>query len=124
MINESVTRFRFETIDVVATKKALGKMKNSSGFNVFLNLPEFLCSKTQFTQEEVVFSRKISSCRIHVERAIERLRNYKILDFLNAPLRPFGDKIVQVFAVFVKLQIPIIAGIFQDYNDVIASQAS
>ena len=92
--------------------------------NVFLNLQEFLCSNTQFTQEEVVFSRKISSCRIHVERAIERLRNYKILDFLNAPLRPFGDKIVQVFAVFVKLQIPIIAGIFQDYNDVIASQAS
>ena len=92
--------------------------------NLFLNLPAFFCGKTQFTQEEAVFSRKISSCRIYVERAIERLRNYKILDFLNAPLRPFADKIVQVCAVFVNLQTPIIAGIFQDYNEVIASQTS
>ena len=38
--------------------------------NVFLNLPAFLSSKTQFTVEEPVYSRKIASCRIHVERAI------------------------------------------------------
>ena len=69
--------------------------------NIFLNLPAFLCGKTQFTKEEAVFSRKIAGCRIHVERAIQRPRSYKILDYVNTPLRPFIDKITQVCAVLV-----------------------
>ena len=64
--------------------------------NNFLNLPAFLSGKTQFTKEEAIFSRKVADCRIHVERAIQRLKTYKILDYVNTPLRPFIDKIVQV----------------------------
>ena len=57
--------------------------------NIYLNLPAFLSGKTQFTKNEAIFSRKIAGCRIHVERAIERLRNYKILDNTDSRLRPF-----------------------------------
>ena len=89
--------------------------------NVFLNMPAFLCGKRKFTKEEAVYSRKLAGCRIHVERAIERMRNYKILEYINAPLRPFADRIVQVCAVLVNLQTPIIAGIFQDYNGSLSS---
>ena len=71
--------------------------------NVFLNMPAFL------------------SGRIHVERAIERLRNYKILGYINGHLRPFTDMIVQVCAALVNLQTPIIAGIFQEYQAGITS---
>jgi len=81
-----------------------------------LNLPAFLSGKTQFTKEEAIFSRKVAGCRIHVERAIQRLKTYKILDYVNTPLRPFIDKIVQVCAVLVNLQSPIIANIFHNYN--------
>ena len=82
---------------------------------MFLNLPAFLVGKTQLTKEEAAFSCKIASCRIHVERAIERMRNFKILNTITAPLRPFVDKIVQVCATLVDLQSPIIAGIFENY---------
>ncbi len=85
--------------------------------NVFLNLPAFLAGKTQLTKEEAAFSRKIASCRIHVERAIERMRNYKILHTITAPLRPFVNKIVQVCATLVDLQSPIIAGVLQNYAE-------
>ncbi len=89
--------------------------------NVFLNLPAFLSGKTKFSKQEAVFSRKIAGCRIHVERAIERLRNYKILEYINAPLRPFVDKIVQVCAVLVNMQSPIIAGVLQNYKETVAT---
>ena len=41
--------------------------------------------------------------RIHVEHAIERLKNYKILYLINSYLRPHCDKVVQVCAVFTVL---------------------
>jgi len=80
-------------------------------------MPAFLSGKKKFSKEEAVYSRKVAGCRIHVERAIERLRNYKILGYINSHLRPFADKIVQVCAVLVNLQTPIIADIFQGYKD-------
>ena len=83
--------------------------------NVYLNLPAFLSGKTQFTKNEAIFSRKIAGCRIHVERAIERLRNYKILDNTDSRLRPFLSKIVQVWAVLVNFQSPIISGVLDNY---------
>ena len=49
----------------------------------FLNLPAFLSGKAKFTKEEAVFSRNISRARIHVERAIQRLRNYTIIQTLT-----------------------------------------
>jgi hypothetical protein len=76
-------------------------------------LPAFLSGKSQFTKEEAVFSRKISRCRIHVERAIERLRNYKILGLITAPLRPYVDKIVQVCSALVNLQTPIMSDVLK-----------
>ena len=52
---------------------------------VFLNLPAFLAGKNQLTKSESIFSRKIAGCRIHVDRALERSRNYKIVDLITAP---------------------------------------
>ena len=92
--------------------------------NIFLNLPAFLCGKSQLTKEEAVFSRKTSGCRIHVERAIERLRNYEILDLISQPLQPFADKIIQVWAVLVNFQPPIIFGAFDGYNSLVSSTTS
>ena len=79
---------------------------------VLLNLPAFLSSKKQFTKAEAIFSRKIARSRTHVERAIERLRNYKIIDTISTNLRPFSTLLVRACSALVNLQSPIISGVF------------
>lgn len=81
---------------------------------VTLNLPAFLYGKKQFTKEEAVFSHKIARSRIHVERAIERLRNYRILNKITYNEREYVSVIVQVCATLVNLQSPIIGNIFEN----------
>ena len=44
-----------------------------------LNIPPFTKGKTQLSRGEVCKHRSISSLRIHVERVIERIKNFKIL---------------------------------------------
>lgn len=83
--------------------------------DVYLNVPSFLSARKQFTKEEAVFTRRIARSRIHVERGIERMRNYKILHCISAPMRPYIDKIVQVCAALVNFQSPTIAGVFDAY---------
>lgn len=80
--------------------------------NVTLNLPAFLAGKKQFSKEEAIFSRKIARARIHVERAIQRIRNHRILECITAPYRPYMDKLIQVCAALVNFQTPLISGIF------------
>ena len=46
---------------------------------VTLNIPAFMNGKDQLSVEEETETRRIASVRIHVERAIERVKNYKIL---------------------------------------------
>ena len=46
---------------------------------VLLNIPPFLDGKPQLTAEDEAKTRKIASVRVHVERAIARIKNYRIL---------------------------------------------
>ena len=45
-----------------------------------LVLPHFLSGKRQFSQEEAEHNKQIASLRIHVERCMERLKNWHIFD--------------------------------------------
>lgn len=47
---------------------------------VNLNIPSFLRGRKQLTEKEVIESRRIASVRIHVERAIRRMKTYRILN--------------------------------------------
>ena len=47
---------------------------------VNLNIPPFLRGAEQFTHKELVENRRIASLRIHVERAMERIKNFHIFD--------------------------------------------
>ena len=47
--------------------------------NVKLNIPPFMKVKEQLSLEEEIETRSIASVRIRVERAIERIKNYCIL---------------------------------------------
>ena len=46
---------------------------------VSLNVPPFLDGREQFDSHELVQTRRIASVRIHVERAMERVKNYFVL---------------------------------------------
>lgn len=45
-----------------------------------LNIPPFLTKRDQFTKEEVEETQEIARLRIHVERAIRRIKEYHIFD--------------------------------------------
>jgi len=47
---------------------------------VGLNIPPFLKGKSQLSKSELVETRRIASIRIHVERAMERIKNFHIFD--------------------------------------------
>ena len=43
-----------------------------------LNIPPFLRGKSQLTENELIVTRRIAFLRIHVERAMERIKNFHI----------------------------------------------
>lgn len=47
---------------------------------VLLNLPAFLGGSNQIAAEDVVKTQEIASLRIHMERAISKIKNFRIWD--------------------------------------------
>lgn len=82
---------------------------------VSLNIPPFLYNG-QFTKSEAQLSAKIARARIHVERANERFKNFKILDHIPSHYRALSTKIFQVCAYLVNLQDPLLKEISQNYS--------
>ena len=73
---------------------------------VSVNVPPFLV-RSQFTREEVILTTRIARARIHVERAIERIKNYRILSHIPSHYRPWARVIFQLCAALVNMQTPI-----------------
>ena len=80
-------------------------------------IPPFTKGKPQLSQREVEFSRQLSSICIHVERAIGRMKNYKILHttlpislikWENEAEFATIDKIVFVCAALCNLHPPLV----------------
>ncbi|KAG5877308.1 hypothetical protein JTB14_021103 [Gonioctena quinquepunctata] len=76
---EKVDKGQISPGDVILADKGFNVIDLFQGVNVNINIPVFEISGTQFTAEEVVTTRNIAKDRIHVERAIGRLKTYKIL---------------------------------------------
>ncbi len=65
-------------------------------------------SKT-LNQSEILKTREIAKLRIHVERAIGRMKNFKILtNQINFHLWPLFHQILVIVAVFCNLQPPLL----------------
>ena len=74
---------------------------------VTLNIPSFLVNG-QFTQEEVNNNRLISRARIHVERSIQRLKVFRILQYIPHQFMKNANKILKVCVCLTNLQTPIL----------------
>ena len=61
---------------------------------VRLNIPPFLRGKRQFEEDEFISTRRIASLRIHVDRAMERLKIFHIFNrILPASLTDIADRL-------------------------------
>ncbi|XP_016417374.1 uncharacterized protein LOC107747409 isoform X2 [Sinocyclocheilus rhinocerous] len=77
---------------------------------VNLVMPAFTRKQCQLTNEEVTHTRRIAHARIHIERAIRRLKVYKILSqTLPINLVPEFDKILRICAALVNLRGELIS---------------
>jgi len=65
-----------------------------------LIMPPFKSGSRQFTQSQNKDGYECSSVRIHVERAIARLKIFEILNFLPVYLLPHIDKILRIICFF------------------------
>ena len=75
--------------------------------DVAVNIPPFL-NQGKFTESEAKETKTIAKCRIHVERANARLKDFKILTFIPSYLRCYADILFQLCAALVNLQFPLI----------------
>ncbi|KAM7314239.1 uncharacterized protein ISCGN_004024 [Ixodes scapularis] len=76
---------------------------------VVLNVPAFTRGKLQLSEREVTETRRIASVRIHVERAINRIKSYRILkQALPIQHRKVANEIVYVCAGLCNLKGPLI----------------
>jgi len=77
---------------------------------VVVNMPAFL-SNPQFTQVEVQTNKKIAGVRIHIERAIQRIKIYRILDQIPWQYCKLVNKLFKVCVALTNLQTPTMAEI-------------
>ena len=77
---------------------------------VSLNIPPFLGQAAQMSPEDVVTTQQIARLRIHVERAINKIKNFHIWDRI-IPISLFGvvNQLWAVCGFLCNVQEPIIS---------------
>jgi hypothetical protein len=69
-----------------------------------LVMPAFQRGKEQLSAREVEISRKVAHVRIHVERAMERLKNFRILSGrMSMNMVPHSDSIMTICAAVMNM---------------------
>ncbi|XP_057291809.1 uncharacterized protein LOC130614396 [Hydractinia symbiolongicarpus] len=77
---------------------------------VTLNIPAFLKGKTQLDLGEELETRRIASVRVHVERAINRVKNFRILQSIfPLSMAPDLNKVWVICCYLVNFLPPLIA---------------
>ena len=72
---------------------------------VTLNIPTFKGNRSQLTAQEVEETARIASVRIHIERAIGRVKGYHILDeVMPLTLQPLLNQIFSVCCLLTNIQ--------------------
>ena len=81
-----------------------------ASLGVRLNAPPFLKSDCQMASEDVILTKKIAQLRVHVERAIERVKNFHILqNVLPAATWDTVDQVIYVRCMLANFQPPLVA---------------
>ena len=83
---------------------------------VKLNIPAFMKGRDQLSEHEVIETRRIASNRIHVERAIMRMKSYRLINtkMVNKSLKS-ANKTLGVVAALCNLRDQLIK---EDYDEI------
>ena len=72
------------------------------------NIPPFLDGRPQLEPHQVISTRQIATLRIHVERAIERIKNFQITSFFPISLCPIAGHIISACAFLTLFEEPLV----------------
>eukprot|EP00117_Sycon_ciliatum_P045125 scpid34397/ scgid32470/ len=92
--------------DVIMADKGFDIASDALVYGVGVNIPPFLHHQ-QFSEEDLLTTRRIASLRIHVERAIQQIKNYSILRFLPISMADIGDEIFSCCALLTLFNPPL-----------------
>ena len=77
--------------------------------SVRLNIPPFLDSKVQMPVDDGLLTKKIAQLRVHVERAIGRIKEYYILcSTLPAVMCDSINKVIYVCCMMTNFSPPLV----------------
>ncbi|XP_062597590.1 uncharacterized protein LOC134259012 isoform X2 [Saccostrea cucullata] len=95
--------------DCIMADKGFTIESDLKSLGLHLNLPSFVSSGTQMPQSDVDLTQKIAAHRIHVERAIRKIRTFKIVSHC-IPTSIFGsiNKVWTVCALLTLWQDPVL----------------
>ncbi|KAL7292663.1 hypothetical protein TKK_0013789 [Trichogramma kaykai] len=99
-----------ESGDIILADKGFPSIQSKlmeNGKNVLVVMPPFV-ENHHLTGEQREEQRHIARVRIHIERIMQRLRIYKILDMISIKMLPYIDEIIFMCCVLVNLQTTII----------------
>lgn len=76
---------------------------------VTLNIPPFLGNRKALTPQEEILTKRIARVRIHVERAIERMKKFRIIGCtMSLSLKPVATQLVKIIGLLVNYQDPLV----------------
>ncbi|CAN7938889.1 unnamed protein product [Ixodes hexagonus] len=98
----------FEEADVVIADKGFTIGDFLEPLKVKLNIPPFL-RNGQFSESEILETEAIASLRIHVERRIQRIKNFHIFDRrIPLTIAPIINQLWTVCIILTNFQAPIV----------------
>ena len=109
-IRSGLLKLPFTAGDVIMADKGFTISDLLEPIGVGLNIPPFVGSRSQHNPSEVITTQEIASERIHVERAINKIKNFQIFNQVF-PLSPAGslNQMWAICAMLTNLQNPIIS---------------
>ncbi|XP_034231500.1 uncharacterized protein LOC117639733 [Thrips palmi] len=105
--------------DAIMADRGFDMEAEFAAAEVDLIMPPFLAGRDCFTARELLLAKTISSGRIHVERAIRRIREFRIVGrIIPSTLMPIFGDMMRTFALLINFQNPYIQGDKdEDYDD-------
>lgn len=95
--------------DVIMVDRGFDVQADMDPYNVKVVIPPFLKQRSRLTPQEEIYGKRVSRARGHVERAIRRLKSWKLLGrHLSHDLSGMISQIVFVTACLVNFERPIL----------------
>ena len=94
-----------EVTDAFKAYKGFDIQSDLKKIGLHLNIPPFLKDKARFEEDDVIKTQTIAMHRIHVERAIRKIRRFRIFHSII----PVSNQIWSAACILLNFQNPVLA---------------